>query len=204
MTTELAPNHHAHYPQFRGPFGYLAALTMIVGRGEDARLLADLAGVDHSDHVLDIGCGPGTAARAAARRGARVTGVDPAEPMLRVARLLTRLRPSGDLTWVRAGAESLPVPDGEVTACWSVASVHHWSDLDASLREVRRVLAPGGVFIAAERRSKPGAGGMASHGWTAQQAETFAAMLTDRGFKEATISNHDLRWREVVVVSARG
>lgn len=203
MNAALAPNHHAHHPQFRGPFGYAAGLTMIVARGDDARLLADLANVDENDHVLDIGCGPGTAARAAARRGARVTGVDPAEPMLRLARLLTRLRPSGDLTWVKAGAESLPIVDDDVTACWSIASVHHWNDLDASIAEVRRVLAPGGAFIAAERRSKAGAGGMASHGWTPEQAEAFASMLTDRGFTEPSIRNHELRWHKVVTVSAR-
>ena len=63
---ELPPNHHAHYRQFTGLFGYVAGLTMIVGRGGDARLVRDLAGVDRADHVVDIGCGPGTAARVAA------------------------------------------------------------------------------------------------------------------------------------------
>ncbi len=199
----LPPNHHADYPPFRGPFGYVAGATMVIGRGADARLVADLAGVGAGDHVLDIGCGPGTAARRAARRSARVTGVDPAEPMLRLARLLTRLRPSGDLRWVRAGAESLPLPDGDVTACWSIASVHHWTDLDASLAEVRRVLAPGGMFVALERRSRPGARGNASHGWTPQQADTFASMLTAHGFAAPAVTNHDLGLRKAVAVSAR-
>ena len=202
---DLAPNHHAHYRQFSGAFGYVAALTMVVGRGEDAQLVADLAGVGPDDHVLDVGCGPGTAARAAARRGARVTGVDPAEPMLTMARAITRIRPpAGELAWLCAGAASLPIPENEVTACWSIASVHHWAELDESIAEIRRVVAPGGVFVAMERRTRPGATGNASHGWTPQQAETFASMLVDHGFTTPTVSNHELRRRKVVAVTAHG
>ncbi|MDH5520948.1 MAG: methyltransferase domain-containing protein, partial [Acidimicrobiia bacterium] len=89
---DLPPNHHAHYRQFGGLFGYLAGLTMIVGRGRDARLVADLASVGPGDVVVDIGCGPGTAARQAAARGARVVGLDPSAPMLRLAQLISRFR----------------------------------------------------------------------------------------------------------------
>ncbi|MDH3679927.1 MAG: class I SAM-dependent methyltransferase [Acidimicrobiia bacterium] len=200
--TDLPPNHHAHYRQFSGVFGYLAGFTMIIGRGRDARLVAEIANMDASEHVLDIGCGPGTAARLAAGRGARVTGVDPAEPMLRIARLLTRLaRPAGDIDWVRASAERLTLLDDSVTLCWSLASVHHWPDLTAGLSEVQRVLRPGGSFIALEKRTQPGATGNASHGWTPDQADAFAEMLTDQGFTSAEVSNHDLGRRRVVVVA---
>lgn len=201
---DLPPNHHAHYRQFCGAFGYVAALTMVAGRGADAKLVADLAAVDTSDRVLDIGCGPGTAARTAARRGATVTGVDPSGPMLRLGRAITVLRrPKGSLDWVEAGAEKMPLPDDSFSVCWSLASVHHWPDLDGGLDEVDRVLEPGGLFIALERRSEPGATGNASHGWTPQQAETFASMLTERGYTDAVATNHDLGKRKVVVVTAR-
>ena len=202
--SDLAPNHHAHYRQFSGAFGYVAGLTMTVGRGRDARLVADIANIGAADHVLDIGCGPGTAARLAARRGARVTGVDPAEPMLSLARLLTKFpRPAGEIEWVRAGAENLTLPDDSVTVCWSLASVHHWPDLDGGLSEVHRVLGPGGTFIALEKRTEAGATGNATHGWTSDQAETFAAMLPDQGFESAEVLNHDLGRRRVVTVTAR-
>ena len=160
----------------------------------------DLAGKT----VLDIGCGPGTAALLAARHGIRVTGVDPAEPMLRLARLLTRLaRPVGEIDWLRAGAEDLTVPDDSVTVCWSVASVHHWPDLSGGLSEVRRVLGSGGTFVALEKRTQPGATGNASHGWTPDQANAFATMLTDDGFRSAEVSNHDRGRRRVVAVTGR-
>lgn len=202
--TDLAPNHHAHYRQFSGAFGYLAGLTMVAGRGRDARLVAGIANLKAADHVVDIGCGPGTAARRAARQGARVTGVDPAEPMLRLARLLTRLRrPPGEIVWLRAGAENLTLPDDSVTVCWSLASVHHWPDLDGGLSEVQRVLSSGGTFIALEKRTQPGATGNASHGWTPDQAGAFAAMLTDHGFESVEVANHDLGRRRVVAVTGR-
>ena len=200
---DLPPNHHAEL-RHSGPTGYLSGLTMIVGRGNDARLVAELAEVRPGDHVLDLGCGPGTAVRNAAREGVGVTGVDPSEPMLREARLLTRLhRPAGDVDWIMAGAEELPLPDASVRVCWSLASVHHWPDLDAGIAEVRRVMLPDGIFLALERRSPPGATGTASHGWTADQAETFAKMLTDAGFVSADVANHDMGRRKVVVVTGR-
>jgi ubiquinone/menaquinone biosynthesis C-methylase UbiE len=200
--SDLPPNHHAHYRQFSGVFGYLAGLTMVAGHGRDGELVAGLTDLDETDHVLDIGCGPGTAARLAARQGSRVTGVDPAEPMLRLARLLTVFRkPSGVLDWVQAGAEDLPIPAESVTVCWSLASVHHWPDLEGGLSEVLRVLKPGGTFIALEKQTQSGATGNASHGWTPEQAEAFAAMLTKRDLQDVEVSNHDLGKRQVVTVA---
>src|SRR5687767_6291943 len=99
----LVPNHHRHHPGFAGPVGLLAALTMVVGRGADARLAARLTGVGDADSVVDVGCGPGAAARHAARLGARVVGIDPAAVMLRVARLLSPRR--NRLSYVEGRAE---------------------------------------------------------------------------------------------------
>ncbi len=199
---DLAPNHHAHYRQFGGLFGYLAGLTMIVGRGRDARLVADLASVGPGDVVVDIGCGPGTAARHAANRGADVIGLDPSGPMLRVASLISRWRPTpGALEWRQGAAETMDLPADSVSVCWSIAAVHHWQDLGAGLDRVERVLTPGARFLAVEKRTEPGATGIAGHGWTRAQAELFASMLSDRGFTDVEISNHRLKKRKIVVVA---
>lgn len=176
---------------------------MVFGRGKEARLLADLAGASADDHVLDIGCGPGTAVRITAKRGCHVTGLDPSAPMLRLARVLTAVRrPKGTVEWVEAGAEATTLGDASVSTCWSLASVHHWPDLDGGVNEVKRVLQPGGVFIAMEKRSPEGATGNASHGWTDQQAESFADLLADAGFSSPTVTYHELGRRRVVAVAA--
>lgn len=155
---------------------------MVVGRGAIARLAADLAGVTDKDRAVDVGCGPGTAVREAARRGARAVGVDPAPVMLRLARTLTR--GAADITWSEGAAEALPLADGWATVLWSISTVHHWPDIDPGLAEARRVLAPGGRLLIGERRSPPGAKGLASHGWTEDQALAFAERCRAAGFDD--------------------
>ncbi|NNF54257.1 MAG: class I SAM-dependent methyltransferase [Acidimicrobiales bacterium] len=201
---QLPPNHHGdNNAKFGGPIGYLCALTMTIGRRGDGKLVTKLANVTANDHVLDIGCGPGTAVRIAASTGATVTGVDPAQPMLQMARLLTKIRPpTGTTEWIHAGCEDIPAPDDTYSVCWSLASVHHWPNLDAGLTEVRRVLRPGGRFIALEKQSPPGADGLASHGWAPDQADRFAAILHDFGFELGQVENHHHGRRKVVTVSS--
>jgi ubiquinone/menaquinone biosynthesis C-methylase UbiE len=196
----LVPNHHAHYPGFSGFSGLLAALSMVRGRAEEADLAVEATHLTSTDRLVDVGCGPGSAARRAARRGAAVTGVDPAGVMLQVARVLD---PARHVAWTRGGAEALPLPDGGATVVWSIASVHHWPDLEAGLAECRRVLEPGGRLFVAERHTQPGASGLASHGWTDLQTEAFTDACRAAGFEELQIASHRLRRRPLITVVGR-
>ena len=198
-TTDLPPNHHHGHPAFRGWSGALAGLTMTIGREGDARIASELTQLGPDDHLVDVGCGPGSAARFAAKRGARVTGVDPASVMLDLARRLTRRR---RVTYVEGTAEALPIGDGDATVVWAMATVHHWPHLTGALAEIQRVLAPGGRFVAIERHSQPGATGHASHGWTGPQAEAFAELCREAGFADVAVATHDTRWRRLISVAA--
>ena len=195
-----APNHHGHHPGFSGPMGLVAALSMTIGRAGDAQLAARLVALTGDDRVIDVGCGPGAAVRHAASVGASVIGVDPAPVMLRVARLLTRRSPH--VRYLHGAAEELPVPNASATVLWSIAAVHHWPDLDAGLREVARVLAPGGRFVALERRTQPGARGHASHGWTDAQAEAFAERCRVGGFEHVVVGQDTTSRGRILSVSA--
>jgi ubiquinone/menaquinone biosynthesis C-methylase UbiE len=199
MTTTSAPNHHADYRGFAGVMGTLAGLTMLLMGRARARLAVTVSSVSDTDHVVDIGCGPGSAARAAARRGARVTGIDPASVMLRMARAFTSKRAA--ITWAKGEAENLPLPDGAATVVWSLATVHHWKDLGNGLAEAHRVLSPGGRLLAIERRVRHGATGLASHGWTDQQAESFAALCRTARFDNVRIGKQGTGRRAVWAVS---
>jgi len=198
--THVAPNHHAHHPGFSGVGGLFAGLTMLIGRRGVARLAADHTSVADRDHVVDVGCGPGTAARVAARRGATVTGVDPAPIMLKLARRLTGRDAS--ISWTEGAAEALPLLDDSATVLWSIASVHHWPDVDAGLVEAHRVLASGGRLLAIERRTRPGATGLASHGWTNEQADTFADRCRAAGFSNVGVETSTPSRKTLLVVHA--
>jgi ubiquinone/menaquinone biosynthesis C-methylase UbiE len=199
-STPQTVNHHADHPGFSGVTGVLFGLIFLLTGRVTGRLAADLSHLTPDDHVVDIGCGPGTAARIAARRAARVTGVDPSTSMLRLARFVSRRQPA--IAWAEGGAESLPVADDSATVVWALATVHHWRDVDAGLAEARRVLAPDGRLLAVERQTQPGATGFASHGWTTAQAESFAALCRTVGFGEVTVASRRAGRKQVWAVSA--
>jgi ubiquinone/menaquinone biosynthesis C-methylase UbiE len=161
-------------------YDLLTAVSMTAGRAPAARAVAGLAGLCASDRVVDIGCGPGTAVRTAARQCASVTGIDPAPRMLRLGEWITARQHLANVTFRTGRAEALPLPDASATVAWALSSVHHWPDQAAGLAEARRVLAPGGRILLAERQVKPGARGHAAHGLTRAQADRLAAGLERR------------------------
>jgi SAM-dependent methyltransferase len=197
---QIVPNHHANYPGFRGINGLVAATSMVVGRRSDARLAEQLSGLQGTDVVVDVGCGPGVAVRWATRLGASAIGVDPAPVMLRVARILTKS--SQAARYLLGSAEKLPLPDRSASVLWTIASVHHWADLDAALREARRALTPGGRLVAIERRIWPGSRGHANHGWTDEQAGAFADLCEEHGFIDVEIGHHQTIRRTTLSVKA--
>jgi ubiquinone/menaquinone biosynthesis C-methylase UbiE len=97
--------------------------------------------------VLDIGCGTGRLLQKAHAiyPSAQLYGIDPAEGMVELAR--GRI-PSA--TIYLGAAESLPLSDSSVDVVLSSISFHHWSDQIAALREIIRVLRPGGCFCLAD------------------------------------------------------
>src|SRR5436190_23436323 len=142
------------------------------------------------------------AAREAARRGAVVTGVDPAPLMLALGRRLSRGRTRRHIAFVEGTAEALPVADRSVTVVWAISSAHHWADTGAGLRELHRVLEPGGRLIIAERLARPGARGHAAHGFTTAQAAQTAAAARAAGFAGAEHETHRAGRRMLAVVRA--
>jgi len=177
----------------------LTAVSMTVGRGPAVRTMADLAQLTPADSVVDIGCGPGTAARVAARQCEHVTGVDPTPAMLRLGRWLTAIQRVPNVAFVEGAAESLPLPDDSATVAWALSSVHHWTDRAAGVAEARRVLRPGGRILLAERLVKPGAHGHAAHGLTHEQADQSIGDLTAAGFSD-TVSEIKQAGRRTLIV----
>jgi SAM-dependent methyltransferase len=191
MDTRTKPNHHANHPGFSGATGLIAALSFLKGRSDQAARALDLAAVRAGDRLVDIGCGPGVAARLAAGRGADVIGVDPAPVMLRVARLhrvpRQRTESPGTVDWRIGSAETVPVETDWATVVWSLATVHHWIDIDKGLDEINRVLTPGGRMVVIERKIAADATGHGSHGWTRAQADSFAVSCDQHGLLDVSV-----------------
>jgi SAM-dependent methyltransferase len=104
-------------------------------------LIADF--VADCDAVAEVGCGTGHWLRHAHGAGARrVIGVDSSSAMLAKAR---RAAPGAVL--VRGTAERLPLATASIDRVFCVNAHHHFSDLEAFIREVRRVLKRGGEFV---------------------------------------------------------
>lgn len=105
-------------------------------------IVLDRAGIGEGDRILDIACGTGVLAREALARcgpSGSVTGLDPGEGMLAVAR---QLAPA--VTWQQGMAESLPFESDSFDAVVSQFGMMFFQDRDAAIREMLRVLRPGG------------------------------------------------------------
>ena len=121
--------------------------TRLLGvRDAHWRLVAQ-AGIEPGATVLEIGCGTGNLLLLAARAvpGATLTGLDPDPAVLALAGRKAR-RAGVTLRLDRGYADRLPYPDGSVDRVLSAFMLHHLpaAQQHAALREVRRVLAPGG------------------------------------------------------------
>jgi demethylmenaquinone methyltransferase/2-methoxy-6-polyprenyl-1,4-benzoquinol methylase len=119
--------------------------VMTAGLDRRWRKLAAEEVVWPGDRVLDACCGTGDLAVAAERRGGRVVGLDFSERMLERAR-----KKSGAVEWVQGDALALPFGDGEFDAATVGFGVRNLADLEGGLRELARVLRPGGKVAVLE------------------------------------------------------
>lgn len=115
-------------------------------QGADLCRLGGLARAAPGMVVLDLGCGAGHAGFALAADGAVVTACDLAPEMLAVVADEAQRR-GLDVRVQQALAERLPFQDAHFDLVVSRFSAHHWADVPAALREIARVLMPGGHLV---------------------------------------------------------
>jgi demethylmenaquinone methyltransferase/2-methoxy-6-polyprenyl-1,4-benzoquinol methylase len=119
--------------------------VMTAGLDRRWRKLAVQEVVWPGDRVLDACCGTGDLAVEAERLGGRVVGLDFSERMLERAR-----KKSGAIEWVQGDALELPFGNGEFDAATVGFGVRNLADLEGGLRELARVLRPGGKLAVLE------------------------------------------------------
>lgn len=121
---------------------------------QTAAPLLDAAGAGAGCQLLDVCCGPGVVAGAAAARGADARGVDLAESFIAIAR-----RRAPGARFEAGDAEALPFPDAAFDAAVSGYGIIHLPRPAAALAEMARVLRPGGrVAVSVWAGPEPGTG----------------------------------------------
>jgi ubiquinone/menaquinone biosynthesis C-methylase UbiE len=137
-----------------GRYDLLVWLFTLGGERKMRERILDLAQLQRGEHVLDIGCGTGTLAILAKRRvgeAGRVHGVDAAPEMIERARTKAT-RAGAELTLAAGIVQSLPLPDQAVDVALSTLMLHHLprKARPEIVREIKRVLKPGGRFLAVD------------------------------------------------------
>lgn len=122
-------------------------ITRFLSYGRDQHwktALVARASVRAGERALDLACGTGDLAFQLARRGARVAALDLTPPMLQIA---ARKDEGGTIAWLAGDMARLPVANRAVTLVTAGYGLRNVPDLDDALREIVRVLAPGGRFL---------------------------------------------------------
>lgn len=175
----------------------LAPYTYLQQFGKAGTLaLAQFAGIQAGERVLDVGSGLGGPARTlAAALGCDVTGLDLTPSSCEAATTLTARAGLGHRVRFQTGnALAMPFTDGAFDVVWTEQFAMHVADKERLYREVHRVLRPGGRLVLREFFAGPVAplhypvpwdrDGTISHLWP---AERVWALLGEIGFRECAV-----------------
>jgi ubiquinone/menaquinone biosynthesis C-methylase UbiE len=180
-----------HHPT--GAVGHIAG--WIMGRRSSNvarnRWAVQLLDVRPTERVIELGCGPGVAVAALATRASRglVVGVDHSKAMTRQASRRNRAAiRAGRVRLIHTPVEGLSTNYGPFDAALAVNTVGMWPNPTARLRELARLLRPGGRIALVSQPRCPGV----TPATSAAAANELAALLTEAGFEQLRTEMLDL------------
>ncbi len=127
------------------------AVSAVHKFGASLPTLLSFADPQSTDEALDVATGTGNTAFAVSPHVARVVGLDASPKMLDQARQRAEREGCVNASFLEGAAERLPFEDASFTLVTSRHAPHHFRDVRAFLREVHRVLKPGGRFVLADQ-----------------------------------------------------
>jgi ubiquinone/menaquinone biosynthesis C-methylase UbiE len=185
MKKKRAAGHHNHTSRAeehtKHDWGEKASRSYAEAYGEHPtnRITAENAELETGHKILDIGCGTGSALRAASEiiENGELVGLDISPTMIEIAKA------KGDRTDIRftvGVAQDLPFESDYFDRVLAINTVHHWSDHRAGLDELNRVLAPGGRAVIVDEIFQPSFGGKTREANVAQYLEEIGQKVVKR------------------------
>ena len=167
----------------KGILGRLGGIIMARTNQPCAAWVIDLLGIQPYDSVLEVGFGPGVGIELLAKSvsGGYVAGVDPSKEMVEqaTARNVKAIE-SGRVDLRYGSVESLPFEDNTFNKALAINSMQVWPDAVAGLREMRRVMKPGGRIA------------LGFTAYSGQPKSGLPEMLTAAAFTEAHVVETEL------------
>ena len=147
MVNEFDRYRHEHDKGVRAKISWLLKLPKFWNSPLSKEVIRSID-PQKGENVLDIGAGMGPASVEAASRGAHVVAIDPSRFMRAILGFRRQFQKDPGLITVEAGAaEKIPLSKRSTDVVCAVNAIHHWTDLEGSIDEIARVIAPGGRVL---------------------------------------------------------
>jgi len=161
----------------QGALGRLGGIIMARTNEECGAWVLALPEIGPDERVLEVGFGPGVVIQRLSNLSRHVAGIDPSREMVQQARNRNaRAIESGCVDLRRGSVESLPFDGDTFDKALAINSMQIWPDAVAGLREIRRVMKPGGRI------------GLGFTRYSGQPNRGLTPSLTAAGFTEAHVS----------------
>jgi ubiquinone/menaquinone biosynthesis C-methylase UbiE len=162
----MTAERNSYEGRIRNEFTRQADSMTASARFTDERRLTDLreiAALDASMRVLDLGCGPGIVSESLARDAGLCVGLDLTPEMLNRASKRCTDAGHANTAFVLGNSKQLPFPDASFDVVVTRSAIHHFDEPAAVLAEVARIVRPGGRLVVSDAISSEDADESALH-----------------------------------------
>lgn len=190
-----------------GLLGHIVARIMAAETSPENDRALDLLSLRPDDRLVDVGCGHGVTIAKAARvlTSGHLAGIDFSPLMIAHATSRNKaLVKAGRVSLHLGSSGRLPFLDGAFTRALSVHTIYFWQDPVAHLKEIRRVLEPGGRFVLGFRTAEDldFISSYPSQVYTIRRKAEILGLMDACGFKVLDDVTAHLGRRQVVLASA--
>ena len=179
--------------QFGSPSGFFGKFIgnrMAKGNIYDAQWTVSLLDIQPHHRILEIGFGPGVSTQMAGEKASKgfVTGIDHSSTMVQAAskRNADAIR-SGRMELNQGDVASLPYPDESFDIAFSLHSIYFWQNPVDCLKQLRRVLKPGGLLAITIQPKDKWEPNVDANIMTLYFGKDLASMFSDAGYRQAHI-----------------